>query len=478
MACINGQTYLHRIDRLKNSVWIDGQKITGQLSDHPAFRSIMKSQAELYDMQTDPKLANRLTYDDPESGETTAIAYLEPKTREDLAKKRAAFQLRSRKNAGMMGRAPDYMNTVVMTFAACADLFEEPRCIANMRRYYMSCKKKDLSLTHTFIQPQVNRSPVYIGEDAEIIAAEMIDQNASGIVIHGARLLATQGGMTDEIMVFPTGAFHYNERFAYAFCIPSNTPGLRFICREAFGARKDAFDHPLASRFEEPDTLVVFDHVTVPWDRVFLHGNTDIAGKLYTESGFLPHQVHQASSKNIVKTEFLLGVVQTLTDAIQIGDYQHVQEKISEVIVALETMKALIAASEAQAETDRWGTMTPAREPLMAAMLFFPKVYPRFVEILQLIGASGLISIPTKRDFQSPIGSDLIRYLQASDRDGRERVKLFRLAWDLSMSAFAGRQTLYERFFFGDPVRLSGLLYREYDRKAYVGWVDDFLKNL
>lgn len=85
------------------------------------------------------------------------------------------------------------------------------------------------------------------------------------------------------------------------------------------------------------------------------------------------------------------------------------------------------------------------------------------------------MSIPTEKDFQSELKDELNTYLQSSTTDGFNRVKLFRLAWDLSMSAFGTRQTLYERFFFGDPVRLAGTLYSKYDSDSYVKRVKDFL---
>ena len=96
---------------------------------------------------------------------------------------------------------------------------------------------------------------------------------------------------------------------------------------------------------------------------------------------------------------------------------------------------------------------------LQVAINIFPRVYPRFTEIIQLLGASGLMSIPTENAFQSSIRKDLDQYLQSKSNNAEERVKLFRLAWDLTMSAFGTRETLYERFFFGDPIRLSSELY-------------------
>jgi 4-hydroxyphenylacetate 3-monooxygenase len=121
-------------------------------------------------------------------------------------------------------------------------------------------------------------------------------------------------------------------------------------------------------------------------------------------------------------------------------------------------MRALLRAAEADAALDEWGVMRPAWNPLDAARNLFPKLYPRMVEILQQIGASGLVAMPTERDLAGPLAEDIRKYYQAARADAFERIPLFKLAWDTAISAFAGRQVLYERFFFGDPVRMAGSL--------------------
>ncbi|MTT32938.1 4-hydroxyphenylacetate 3-monooxygenase, oxygenase component [Terrilactibacillus sp. BCM23-1] len=475
MPCVNGQQYINRIDHLKSNVWINGQKVTGNISEHSSFKGIMKSQASLYDLQCRKDMIDIMTYLSPKTNERVGMSFLQPKTRKDLEKRRKMIETWARQSAGMMGRSPDYMNTVLMSFSAASDLFSDPKGKGNFVKYYEYCRENDLSLTHTFINPQVNRSSNYMDNSNEDISARVIDKNENGIIVQGARLLATQGGITDEILVFPPGGNQVDTSLCYAFAIPSNLPGLKFLCRESFDYRHDEYDHPLSARFDEMDAVVVFDHCEVPWERVFIYGDPFSASLLYSESGFFPYQIHQVTTKNVVKTEFVLGVLQSIVDTINIGEYQHIQEKIVEVVMALETLKGFLISSETSASRDQWGFMVPDRNPLYAAMAYFPKIYPRFIEIMQLIGASGLVSIPTERDFHSINQNELNNYLQSATLKGYERVKLFRLASDLCISAFGGRQTLYERFFFGDSARLSGTVYREYDRSAYVDWVKKFL---
>jgi 4-hydroxyphenylacetate 3-monooxygenase len=97
------------------------------------------------------------------------------------------------------------------------------------------------------------------------------------------------------------------------------------------------------------------------------------------------------------------------------------------------------------------------------------------VEIIQQLGASGLMAIPTEADFNSPIGADIDRYMQSAKHNARDRVRLFRLAWDIACSSFGSRQLHYERFFFGDPVRVAGGVYMAYDKQPLIEYVQAFL---
>ena len=167
---------------------------------------------------------------------------------------------------------------------------------------------------------------------------------------------------------------------------------------------------------------------------------------------------HQVVVKNIAKAEFMLGLAHLLVDSIGAEGFQHIHEKLAELWVGMETMKAFLRAAEADAELDEWGVMRPAWNPLDAARNLFPRLYPRMVEIIQQIGASGLVAMPIEADLKGPLAEDIKHYYQAARAEAFDRIPLFRLAWDASLSAFAVRQVLYERFFFGDPVRMAGAL--------------------
>jgi 4-hydroxyphenylacetate 3-monooxygenase len=106
--------------------------------------------------------------------------------------------------------------------------------------------------------------------------------------------------------------------------------------------------------------------------------------------------------------------------------------------------------------------------PLWTVRMMFPKMFIRTCEIIQTLGASGLVAVPSYAETGSPVWDDVERYFQAANLDSRSRIRLFRLAFDVAVSSFSGRQQLYERYYSGDPVRLAATLYSLYDRDSYM----------
>lgn len=482
MPARTGKQFIEALNSSRRDVQIHGERVTERVGEHAAFRGLVESYAHLYDMQHDPELRDVLTYPSPTTGDPVGVSFLQPQTREDLARRREMMKCWSDWSLGTLGRTGDYLNSAVMAMAAAGDWFgqKDARFGDNIRNYYEYVRENDLLLTHTLINPQANRSTSAAGQTDPYLAARIVRETDNGIIIRGARMLATIGPIADEILVFPSTVLRDSsddEPYANAFAIPCDTPGMRFLCRESFDYGRGHFDHPLASRFEEIDAVVIFDDVEVPWERCFMVRSPELlhGGRLYHETGAMVHMTHQVVTRTTAKTEALLGLVAKMVDAISIGEFQHVQEKLAEVIMALEILRGLTRAAEADAEIDRWGLMSPAWAPLNTARNWYPRTYPELREIVWKLGASGIFGVPTEADVTGTARDDVERYLQCASLGGIERVRLFRLAWDWALSAFAGRQEAYEYFFFGDPVRMSGAYVRSHDLAPYSARIEQFL---
>ena len=480
MPARTGAEFLEGLARARTQVEIQGETLNGGVASHPAFRNVVRTYAGLFDMQHDPAHRDVLTYPSPRTGDPVGTSFLIPRDEQDLVKRRQAFRVWAEASHGMLGRTGDYLNSALMALASAADWFGQADTAfsRNITAYYEKVRDQDLLCTHTLIPPQANRAVAGSQQGGGALMAHVVREDDNGIVVRGARMLATIGPFADELLVFPSTVLRgtpEDKPYSFAFAVPVDAPGLRFIAREPFDYGRSHFDHPLGSRFDESDAVVIFDDVHVPYERCFTLGDPEICNGFYTKTDALQHMTHQVITRTTAKTEFILGLTTLLTESVGIGQFQHVQADLAEIITTLETLRALGRAAEADAALNAYGVWTPAWPPLNTARNLYPKLYQRFPEILRKLGASGLMAIPTEADLTSEVAADIDTYLQAATLNGADRVRLFRLVWDTCASAFASRQALYEYYFFGDPVRTAGAYVASYDKSAYVARVRDFL---
>ena len=227
------------------------------------------------------------------------------------------------------------------------------------------------------------------------------------------------------------------------------------------------------------DAVVVFDNVLVPWERVFLCGDVARCNALYAGTGAVVHMMHQVAVKNVAKSEFVLQVLAVrIAEASDAMSLPHVRERLAEMIMTTETMRARSCVPRKLTRPpSKRACSTPWR-----ARRSTPRTLSR-----ACIRASSKLSSETRirpdgdavrrRFRQSRRTARHRALLRRRRRSGEERVALYRLAWEVACSAFGGRQVLYERFFFGDPVRMASALVDNTDLKPLSDRVRAFLKR-
>jgi 4-hydroxyphenylacetate 3-monooxygenase len=381
---------------------------------------------------------------------------------------------------GMFGRSPDFLNITLTGFASAHQAFG--KFADNMWNYYLYARENDIAMTHTLVNPQVDRSRP-VEQQQKDLAAKVVRETDAGIVVTGARMVSTLCAYANDIWVMPSTYLANTPEaapYAFGFCIPVATSGLRFICRPSVMHLQAAspMDYPLSSRLDETDGMVVFDNVLVPWERVFIHRDAEMCNGLYDRTGAMPQVMHQFTTKNLAKAEFMMALGFAIAKSTNIDQHLHVQNMLAELIQFSEFCRACLRASEADAAPNPQGVTTPAAMPLWTVRMMFPKMFVRACEIIQTLGAGGLVSVPSYAETTSAVWPDVERYFQAANADSRSRIKLFRLAFDAAVSSFAGRQQLYERYYSGDPVRLAGTLYSLYDRNGYMQRIWHLLDSL
>jgi 4-hydroxyphenylacetate 3-monooxygenase len=118
-------------------LFIDGERV-GDIATDPRFTAAAQSVAELYQMQHDPALIDRMTFSSPISGERVGLSFIEPRSTDDLIHRRDMVKIRADATCGMFGRSPDYMNIFITAFALVAEEFgkKDKSFIENIRGYH------------------------------------------------------------------------------------------------------------------------------------------------------------------------------------------------------------------------------------------------------------------------------------------------------------------------------------------------------
>ena len=220
MPARTGQQYIDGLRAQEREVWLGGERVK-DVTKHKGLAGGVKAIASLYDLQHDPKLKKMMTYKSPSSGDRVGRSFSNPKTREELEARTQMMLNWARTTNGMMGRSPDFMNVTFAAWGAAADFFGEkkPEFGDNMRRYVEHLRENDVCLTHALINLQRSRNVSGMFNLEEGTALEVKKETSAGVVVHGARILATLGPLSDEIAVYsPRLARHSEKLIANGLC--------------------------------------------------------------------------------------------------------------------------------------------------------------------------------------------------------------------------------------------------------------------
>ena len=478
MPARTGKHYVDSLKALKPVVYLQGRRVKSVV-DEPAFQGPIQAIAELYDLQHDPRYRDFMLYPSPTNSHPVHVGFQIPRSRQELINKRKAFKLRTDHNFGFMGRSMDFMNSMVTGWYLNRAKFDKrgARFGDNAVRYYEHVREHDLFLTHVLINPQIDRSRTSAGQEEPFLHLGKVRETEEGMVVRGAKMLGTMAPITEELVCFPWGGgiAEGDDAYAVGFAIPNDTPGLKYICREPLGASPDSrFDHPLSSRFEEMDCIAVFDDVLVPWDRVVIDGGPG-AREVANDPALSGVATGiQTAARMLSQMEFFCGLALKLADTIAITGFLHIQEKLGEMLSNLEVARAVFYGSEAMAVEGPDGAWGSASLGPRGFHLQTMRIYRRFVEIVQILAAGGFFYAPTQADFDNPEERPYIdRYVRGkAGVSAEERVALFKLAWDVTGSAFAQRVAQYVTFYSGDPVRLTAAFFVGYDKEPLTDIVD------
>ena len=479
MPAVAGKEFLERLRRTRRQLWVEGQ-LVDDVTAHPALAGGAQTIAGVFDRQH--AFPDDCLTPDPETGEPVNIGHLLPRSVADLKRRNRGLARLAEATVGLMGRTPDYMNVKFASFASRAHDWRgsEGRNewgADNLVRFQKEIARADISLTHTIIHPTIDKATD--GQFAgNRVPLHKVGETSTGVVVRGARILATLAPFADEIAVYPAHPLPAGaEAYALAFSITVDTPGLIFLCRDSAATPgAHVFDRPLSTRFDEQDAFVIFDDVEIPRDRLFCDGHLDVYNTVGT-TGLRDNMTNQTTIRALTKLEFAYGLACRMADTL--GDSSPVtHEMLGELLDYVEVSRNAVMLSAERGYDIGNGVWFPEGRALHPMRSLLATWFPRVNEILMLIGSHNLLATPSRRQFDhAGLRPLLDEFMHGAKGTGaEERAALFRLAWDFVGSSLAGRNVLYERFYLTSAARnrINHHL-RNVDRSRAYALVDEIL---
>jgi 4-hydroxyphenylacetate 3-monooxygenase len=465
-----GNRYIQRLNDGRR-VWLNGN-IVPDIRSSPAFRGTIESVAAIMDLQDDPSVGQQLTFI-AETGARANLAFLIPEQKEDLFRRSHSFKLWSDATFGVMSRVGGFYRSQLTGWHIAKGLIrdEQPQFAQKISDYFAYVRDNDLLLTAAGHDPQIDRTKLASELGDLYTAVRIVRETEDGIIVRGAKMIATGGPYMDEIMVSPHSKKTGDEQqYAVMFAIPVNQEGVHLICRESFASERDEWeDHPLSAHYDEMDAVLVFEDALIPWERVFIKEDPEAIWKIRSDRTVSSLSLHENIVRLVSKLEFTATVGNELAESIGITRFAHVQDKLAELFFQLESIRSLLLSAEHHAIYSPHGVWEPAFQPILTAKNLGNRYYPRALEILQQLSGAGMLQVPsTIAELRGPLGTQLQTYYRGADRGAEERVRLLKLAWELVGSQLGARHELYERFYAGDPVRTYAGQYTEYDKQALL----------
>jgi 4-hydroxyphenylacetate 3-monooxygenase len=458
-----GQQYRDSI-RDGRQVWVNGERVA-DVTTHPMFKPLVDIRARIYDMQHEPAHAPVMSYRD-ELGNLSAVGLKLPFTQDDWHAKRAATDAVLDEVGGIVTRVGDETVGEMWSLYDGQDVLNEvnPQFSENIRRHIDLAIRNDPFHVSANTDPKGDRSKNPQDQDPDMLL-HVVKETDAGIVVRGAKY-ETAAAYANQAFTKPTIANWGNAElsdYAVGFICDLGSPNLKFICRTGFAGRAPAEDYPLSNKFDEVDTLVIFDNVLIPWENVLFYRHTKAAT-------FIRSTLHRYSAfafvqRNLKLADMLIGAA--LYNARQTGldKQQAVQEKLSQLACYREGINAHLTAAIALAERSPGGLLMPNQSLLYTGRVLACSQLHDMMHLARELCGGQICVTPDAASFRNPETAPwLDKFYTINDEwQSDDRRKLLAFARDLVNSDYAGHRLTFQLFAQSAPFAHLAAVYRNFD---------------
>ncbi|ETW97132.1 MAG: hypothetical protein ETSY1_23935 [Candidatus Entotheonella factor] len=477
---MTGKEYLESI-RDGRTVYI-GRERVNDVTTHPAFRHAAASFAMIYDRKRAPENRDVMTAE--ADGDIFSSYFLMPRSRDDLLKRFETHRRIASWTYGLLGRSPDNFPSFACGLAMQPGLYDRHRAGFgdHMVAYYRHMRANDIFAAHTVTNPQGTRRPEPFDQAGVTQPTlRVVDEDDRGVTLNGLKMLGTSAVFCHETWVGNLQpVMPGQEKTAITCAVPLNAPGVSLWARKPYEKYATSeFDNPLSWRFDETDSAVLFENVKVPWEKVVVHDDIDLTRSIYFRTPGHALANHQANVRFLEKLKLIVAVASKITKANRVDTIPAVQGTLGQLAAMLAALEGLIMGQIQACEPFGDGYVTVNRRYVYAALHWCTTNHAAICDLVRELLGGGPFQMPADATvFEDEKLAELFEtYWSTPDQTARERMKLFRLGWDLLGSEFASRHMQYEKFYAGPGFVMNAYSYINCPWDELEGGVDDLLAS-
>jgi aromatic ring hydroxylase len=332
-------------------------------------------------------------------------------------------------------------------------------------RYFEECRDSDRALAVAQTDVKGDRSVGPSGQADPDLYLRIVDRTAEGIVVRGAKVHTSYAANADDLIVLPTRAMTAEESdWAVSFAVPVATPGLKLYCSDFLHGTDDEWAQPISSHRKMIETLTVFDDVFVPWERVFLAGETRLAGELALT--FVEYHRLTAVSYKLPLLDALVGAALELAEANGIAKASHVRDKVTWLVAYAESVRALTHAACDRAHIDE-ATGIAFPDPLttnIAKWTFARDYYAALERVIDIAGGL-LVTGLGGADWSDKTVRPVMEKYFVGAVPAEERLALMNVTSELVARGYAGYQGVLAVHAEGSLEAEKLVIFRSYDQQ-------------
>jgi 4-hydroxybutyryl-CoA dehydratase/vinylacetyl-CoA-Delta-isomerase len=416
-------------------IYIEGEKIPDITKD-ARFRGGINARAYAYELYNHPAFKDFLTIE--EKGDRFLFLWNQPKTKEDLIRRRDVYITCKRWGAAMSGMGPDALAASGVT-AARMDKALGTHYTDAVEDYRRHLKKDDPAITGAITDVKGNRSlRPSAQEQHKDFYVRCVEKQKDGIIVQGAKIHISATPTCNELIVSPSRAHREEDKdYAVVFATPVNAKGIKLITTPPHVHETDdeeaLWNWPLHGRGKGvSECLIVFDNVFVPWNRVFMCGEWQFSRDQAWMFGVF-HRLFGTCHK-VISTEEAAGAAALMAEYNGLDRYPHIQEKLAWLAMHSQLLDAMSRAGCENPDIfPDIGLATPGQMYTNIAKYIFANDQHEQSKILADIAGGLATTVFSYKDWKNPeIKPYIDKYLAGKEGIPTEyRLKAFRLVKDL-----------------------------------------------